>query len=80
MTALEDRVAKGIEWLTEHDPTGGFHLWFVARILPGTPMPAQTPERQAEYRMYYKARQQWEALYAAMVRAEKAAGENETLP
>jgi len=69
-TPITERVEKGIRWLTEHDPDGAFHLWFIARITPGTPMPAQPVERQQEYRTYYKAREQWERLWNAMVAAE----------
>lgn len=67
---LQERVANGIEWLTAHDPTGAFHLWFSAKILPGTRKPAQPPEREIEYAAYYKARQQWEVMFAAMERQE----------
>lgn len=65
MTVLAERVANGIGWLTEHDPTGAFHLWFEGGLLPGTPMPAQSEEVQEAYREYYKARVTWERLYKA---------------
>lgn len=73
--SLEERVGNGMVWLTDHDPTGRFHLWFTARILPGTPMPTQTEQSVEDYRTYYKARQQWERLFAAM---EAQAGRNST--
>ena len=74
-TSIAERVEKGINWLTEHDPTGAFHLWFTSKITPYSPMPAQTPERIAQYRTYYAARVLWERLWLAMEKEEKVAEE-----
>ncbi len=73
-TKLEElyrRVANGIVWLQEHDPTGRFHLWYTARLTPASPMPAQDEASKEEWRTYYSARVQFEKLWAAMEREEK---------
>jgi hypothetical protein len=71
LARLYERIERGIAWLSEHDPQSAFHLWFEGRILPTSPMPAQSPEVKAAYTDYYRARVQWEQLWAAMVRLEK---------
>lgn len=71
MTSYAERVEKGIVWLTQHDPTGAFHLWYTAGISPGSPMPAQDETTREAYREYHKAREQWERLWNAMVSEEK---------
>jgi hypothetical protein len=68
--ALRERVAKGIEWLVAHDPTGAFHLWFTAHIPPNAPMPGQTPERIAEWREYHKQRTRWERMSSDLGRVD----------
>ncbi|HEY6058730.1 MAG TPA: hypothetical protein VIV06_11895 [Candidatus Limnocylindrales bacterium] len=68
--ALQVRCGNGVSWLVEHDPSGRFHLWFTAGILPGQPMPAQPPEVQTEYRTYHRARQTWERLERELARME----------
>jgi hypothetical protein len=62
-TPLDIRVENGIRWLTEHDPHGAYHLWYTAKIMPGAPMPAQPIEVQEEYKVYVKARDQFERIY-----------------
>lgn len=69
--SLEQRVAKGIEWLTEHDPSGSFHLWFTWRLTPRSPMPAQSEDRRAEWTHYYRQRAIWEQLDAECRRLDK---------
>lgn len=80
LVKLEERVANGMKWLTDHDQHGRFHLWFTARILPGATAPAQTPEDMEAYRVYYRARQQWERLWSEMVRLERVEGETASAP
>lgn len=74
MEALQERIAKGIEWLTEHDPTGAFHLWFGAGIQPFSPMPGQAEERRGEYQRYHKNRSVFERLWREMENREKVEG------
>lgn len=64
------RVEKGIAWLTEHDPSGAFHLWFESKISPIAPMPAQSDDRRAEYAAYHQARTLFERLWRKMVALE----------
>lgn len=71
LATLHERVERGMAWLTEHDPTGAFHLWFTAKLHPSSPMPAQDDVRRAEYRAYYEARRLWERLWARMERMER---------
>lgn len=59
---LQQRVGKGIDWLREADPSGAFHLWFTAGILPTTPMPAQDDETRQRYAEYFRHRSTWERL------------------
>lgn len=66
---LEARVVKGIEWLTAHDTTGAFHLWYESRISPRSTMPAQPPEVKAAYAEYHQARALWEDLWSRFQRA-----------
>ena len=68
---LAERVGNGITWLTEHDPTGVYYLWFAGRILPSSPKPASKPELVEGYRAYYPARVAFEQLWAAMTRQEE---------
>lgn len=75
---LEERVAKGIGWLSSHDPDGAFHFNFVSGILPRSPKPAWSPERIQAYTDYHKARTVWEQLYAKLDRAERKAKEAAT--
>lgn len=71
LTKLYDRIEKGMTWLTEHDPTGAFHLWHKAGLAPNSPMPAQDQERKDDWRAYFQQRERWEALWRQMVRLEK---------
>lgn len=74
LETLWRRSEEGIRWLTAHDPDSSFHLWYEARIVPGTPMPAQTDERQAEYREYYRARDLWEKIETRIKNVEMQQG------
>lgn len=69
---LEARVAAGMTWLTEHDPTGAFHFWFKAGLTKSSPMPAQAPERREDWIDYYEQRVLWERLYAECERLDAA--------
>lgn len=71
MASYAERVEKGIVWLTAHDPTGAFHLWYTSKIAPSTAMPAQDEATREAYREYHKAREQWEKLWNAMVAEEQ---------
>lgn len=70
LTKLQQRVANGLEWLNEHDPLGRFHLWYVARISPSGPFPAQEgdPDTVAAYRDYCDRRRLWERLSSELER------------
>lgn len=67
---LEERVAKGITWLVEHDPTGSFHHWFEAGLIPSSPMPAQSPETIAAWKEYHRQRTRWESLSRDLARVD----------
>ena len=68
---LQERVANGIDWLVAHDPTGAFHLWFVARISPKGPFPAHEDDGVPEaYAEYHKQRTNWERLSSALERVD----------
>lgn len=71
---LEERVANGIRWLTEHDPVGAFHFWFKAGLLPSSPMPRQTEEVIEQWKAYYSARVKWEQLFKRLERLERERG------
>lgn len=66
LEALQVRIGNGIAWLTEHDPTGAFHLWYEAGLTRLSPMPAQDEGRRAEWRAYYDARVTFERLWQEM--------------
>ena len=74
LQALYERVEKGIAWLTEHDPTGAFHLWYQGGLAPNSPMPAQDANRQADWRAYFAQRERWEGLWRQMHRLERQEG------
>jgi len=69
-TPLPIRVENGIRWLTDHDPDGAYHLWFSANIAPGAKMPAQPVEKREGYKVYFKARVQFEKLWDKLQREE----------
>jgi len=71
---LRIRVEKGIEWLVAHDPGGAFNLWWTAKLAPNSPMPAQTPERIADWREYHKQRGRWERMSADLGRIDPTWG------
>ena len=62
--AIEQRVARGIGWLIEHDPDGVFHFWFESGITARSPLPAQDENRKAEWERYWTQRTLWERLDA----------------
>jgi hypothetical protein len=74
LETLYQRSEAGIRWLTEHDETGAFHLWYTSRIAPGTPMPAQPPEVQSAYREYHEARELWERIESRIKTVERQQG------
>jgi hypothetical protein len=71
LEVLQERVAKGIAWLTENDQSGAFHFWYKAGLTSASPMPSQTPERIEQWRRYYSNRSTWETLFSRMNRLEK---------
>lgn len=71
LVAVYGRIEAGMAWLVEHDPTGSFHLWFESALTPLAPMPAQAPERRADWSAYHGARSLWERLWRKMVSLEK---------
>lgn len=74
LLALVERIENGIRWLSEHDPTGSFHLWFESGILPVTPLPAQDEVRREEWKAYFKNRTVFERLWREMESREKLEG------
>lgn len=52
---VQHRWAKGLAWVSAHDPSGAFYLWLKSGLTPASAMPGVTPERQAEWREWYKA-------------------------
>lgn len=71
LDALVDRYASGIAWLSSHDPTGAFYVWFQSGILPHHPMPAQSEDRRADYKAWFEAFRLWLALDAKIERLER---------
>jgi len=69
---LQEKVGKGITWLTEHDPTGAFYLWFQSGILPDA-MPAQSAEVKEAYRAYRSAMAYWKSLEQLLDKREREA-------
>lgn len=74
LETLYQRSEAGIRWLVAHDEVGAFHLWYTARIAPGTPMPAQSAEVQQGYREYYEARELWERIESRIKAVERKQG------
>lgn len=81
LVELWDRVAAGMDWLTAHDPSGIFHLWYKAGVTDKSAMPAQegrhgapgtfsTPLVLDEWRRYYGQRVLWEGMWSRMERLE----------
>jgi hypothetical protein len=66
LDTLYDRVEKGIEWLTAKDPTGAFHLWYEAGILPSSPKPGQDEATRQGYAEYHPQRGLFERLWKRM--------------
>lgn len=71
LTTLQRRVADGITWLSEHDPTGAFHFWFESGLTPRSPMPVQDEARREEWAAWHKARQLWGALDRELLALDK---------
>ena len=67
---LVANVERGAKWLAEHDsdPPGRFYLWWKARLIPSTPMPAQPEEVRAAYGVWFRAYERWLALYDELER------------
>lgn len=74
LEALQRRVGNGIDWLTEHDLSGAFHLWFEAGLTRISPMPAQDEDRRAAWQAYYAARVTFERLERECAALEKTEG------
>lgn len=70
LDAVEERIEKGVAWLTEHDPTGAFHFWFESGISPHSTMPRATDKQKEGYRQYHKQRLLFKALWEQMERLE----------
>ena len=68
---LEERVAKGIAWLTDHDQSGAFHFWYESGIKPRDQKPSQPEDRVHAYEEYYNARDLWERLWKRFQRLTK---------
>lgn len=68
---VEDRIAKGITWLTDHDQSGAFHFWYESGIKPRDQKPSQPEERVRLYEEYYNARELWEKLWRRLQRMLK---------
>lgn len=62
LAALTTRYLNGIAWIQEHDPDGSFYVWIKSGLTPASRMPAQTPERQEAWALFYKNFRLWEAL------------------
>lgn len=75
---LQQRVANGIEWLSEHDPDGRFHLWFEAKIRHAGP--AQPAEVAAAYAEYVRRRETWERLSDALGKVDPGWRETPVTP
>lgn len=73
LVALQQRCEKGLVWLAEHDPQERFHLWYVAKLTPFSPMPAQGQEVIKAWTDYFNARVLWERLDRQCSRLEEAA-------
>lgn len=69
---LQQRVANGIRWLSEHDPSGAFHAWYCAGLTPTSVMPAQDAETRAAYREYYGQRVIFDRLDRELGRVDPA--------
>ena len=67
---LRERVEKGINWLTEHDPDGSFHVWFSAGLTGLSPMPAQQDHRREAWREYHRQRERWERMSRDLERVD----------
>lgn len=74
LSALYERIEKGIAWLTEHDPVSRFHLWFISGIQPFSPMPGQEESVREEYTRYHKNRTVFDRLWTEMENREKLEG------
>lgn len=75
LVVLEERVAKGIAWLTEHDEHGNFHFWFKAGLTKRSPMPSQPADVVERWCRYYDNRVAWETLFSRLQRLEKERGQ-----
>lgn len=73
---LNERVAKGIQWLVDNDERSRFHIWFGAGLTPVSPMPAHegTPEVRSAYDVYYRARVLWERLMSRLEAEDRRRG------
>lgn len=67
---LRERVAKGIDWLVAHDPSGAFHHWFEAGLSPLSPMPGQGEDRRKEWQEYHRQRTRWERMSKDLERVD----------
>jgi hypothetical protein len=65
---LQERVAAGIVWLTEHDPLGVFHIWYEAGLTPVSHIPDE--ERRQAYAEYYPQRRLFDRLDAQLGRID----------
>lgn len=68
---LEERVAKGIAWLTEHDPSGGFYFMYKAGITKFSPMPSRSEEERTLWIRWYDNMVAFWTLFERMERAQR---------
>lgn len=75
LETVQERVGKGMAWLSENDEHGNFHFWFKAGLTKRSPMPSQPADVIERWHRYYDNRVLWEQLFARMERLEKSNGQ-----
>lgn len=74
LTVINERIGKGMEWLTTHDPHGAFHFWYKAGLTARSPMPSHDEVTVADWKRYYANRVTFEDLMKRADRLEREKG------
>lgn len=84
LAALQERVGNGLQWLSDHDPTGAYYAWFQVGLTPASRIPKlEGREDEAivrtEWSAWYKAKQTYDRLDRQLAALE-ARAPNQGLP
>lgn len=85
LAKLQERVGNGMQWLSDHDPTGTFYAWFQVGLTPRSRIPkwehgdVDEAQLRQEWTDWFKAKQTYDGLERRLAALEERAP-NQGLP